>query len=164
MLVNKKIFQLRSLTETDRESVRQFMAEHWGSATMVVHGISYDMPSLPGFLAYSQDEWLGLLTYHMQDGMCEIVSLDSLREGYGIGTALIEEARTVARQSGYQRIWLITTNDNLHALRFYQRRGFTLVALYREAVTAARKVKPEIPLIGDNGIPLRDEIELELLL
>ena len=61
------------------------------------------------------------------------------------------------------RLWLITTNDNTDALRFYLRRGFVLVAVHRDAVTYARQsIKPELPLVGYHQIPLRDEIELEL--
>jgi RimJ/RimL family protein N-acetyltransferase len=72
--------------------------------------------------------------------------------------------KEVARQHGCQRVWLITTNDNLNALRFYQKRGFELVAVHRRAIDEARKIKPEIPLIGEYGIPIRDEIELEIAL
>jgi hypothetical protein len=62
-------------------------------------------------------------------------------------------------------LWLISTNDNLNALKFYQKRGFSLVKLYKNAVNETRKkIKPEIPLIGENGIPIRDEVELEILL
>jgi hypothetical protein len=57
---------------------------------------------------------------------------------------------------------VITTNDNLDALRFYQRRGFRLAALHRGAVDDSRaRLKPQIPPIGDHGIKLRDELELE---
>lgn len=59
------------------------------------------------------------------------------------------------------RIWLITTNDNLNALGFYQKRGFRIKAVYPGAVDEARRIKPEIPLAASNGIPIRDEIELE---
>jgi hypothetical protein len=69
-----------------------------------------------------------------------------------------------ARKRNCWRVFLITTNDNLNALGFYQKRGFELVAIHRGAVNESRKVKPSIPLIGDNNIPLRDEIELELVL
>lgn len=58
----------------------------------------------------------------------------------------------------------LSPDDNLNALRFYQKRGFVLVAIYRNALDIARKLKPEIPLIGNDGIPLRDEIELEMIL
>jgi RimJ/RimL family protein N-acetyltransferase len=66
--------------------------------------------------------------------------------------------------AGVGRVWLITTNDNTAALRFYQRLGFDLVALHRDAVDAARSIKPSIPLVGNDGIPIRHELELELRL
>jgi GNAT superfamily N-acetyltransferase len=95
---------------------------------------------------------------------CEITSLDSLQAGRGIGTQLIDEVILEARKRNCHRLFLITTNDNLNALGFYQRREFELSALYRGAVNETRKSKPSIPLIGENRIPLRDEIELELLI
>ncbi len=81
-----------------------------------------------------------------------------------IGTALIDAVKDVATMAHCKRLWLITANDNMAALRFYQKRGFLLVAVYRNAVEQSRRLKPEIPLVGIDGIPLRDEIELELLL
>jgi hypothetical protein len=58
---------------------------------------------------------------------------------------------------------VITTNDNVDALRFYQRRGFRLAALHQGAVDDSRaRLKPEIPEIGEHRIPLRDELDLEL--
>jgi hypothetical protein len=59
-------------------------------------------------------------------------------------------------------LWLVTTNDNTHALRFYHRLGFRLAALHPGAVEAARRLKPEIPLLGLDEIPIRDELELEI--
>jgi GNAT superfamily N-acetyltransferase len=109
------------------------------------------------------DETVGLVTYVIAEASCEIVSLDSLHPSSGIGTALIEAVKAKARQSGCNRIWLITTNDNLNALRFYQKRGFVLVAINRNAIEFTRKLKP-VPLIGADGIPIRDEIELEMIL
>ena len=94
----------------------------------------------------------------------EIVSIDSTHPGRGVGTALIEAVKKEARRQGCRRLWLITTNDNLNALRFYQKRGFALVAVHRNAIEISRRLKPEIPLTGHDGIPLRDEIELETLL
>jgi Acetyltransferase (GNAT) family len=75
---------------------------------------------------------------------------------------LIEAAAQLARRQGCTRLWVITTNDNVDALRFYQRRGFCLVRVHRGAVDRSRAtLKPEIPAAGAYGIPLRDEIELE---
>ena len=95
---------------------------------------------------------------------CEIVSLDSLVSGIGIGSALVAAAQAMARSAGCRRLWLITTNDNLAALRFYQKRGFRLVAVHVGAVDGARRLKPEIPAVGLDGIALHDELELEFVL
>lgn len=81
----------------------------------------------------------------------------------GIGTALLRTVEKVGQKLKLKKIRLITTNDNVDALRFYQKRGFSIVAIHRNALEFSRKLKPEIPLIGNYGIPLRDEIELEKL-
>jgi hypothetical protein len=65
-----------------------------------------------------------------------------------------------ARKHGSRNIWMVTSNDNLDALRFYQRRGYRLVTVHAGAIDMARRLKPSIPPIGNHGIPLRDEIEL----
>jgi ribosomal protein S18 acetylase RimI-like enzyme len=92
------------------------------------------------------------------------VTLDAFAERRGVGSALLEDVASLARRRRCRRLWLITTNDNLNALRFYQRRGLRLVAVRPGAVVEARKLKPEIPTMGAEGIPIRDEIELELAL
>jgi ribosomal protein S18 acetylase RimI-like enzyme len=107
---------------------------------------------------------VGLITYRMDEHGCMIGSLDSLQQSKGIGSALIEAVEDVARQAGCKRIWLITTNDNLNALRFYQKRGFVLAEVRLNVMQKLRQVKPEIPLTGFDGIPIRDEIELERIL
>ena len=154
----------RLLTGGDLPRLRQLWAEHWGGGFMVAHGAIIRPEQLEGFVLEDGREWVGLVTFLIADADCEITSLDSLREGKGIGTALIGKVLEEARARKCRRVFLITTNDNLHALGFYQRRGFELVAVHRGAVNEARKIKPSIPLIGDNGIPLRDEIELEMTL
>ena len=114
-------------------------------------------------MAVRVGERVGLITYHIEQESCEIVTLNSVQGSMGVGTALIDVVRYVARYSGCRRLWLVTTNDNLNALRFYQKRGFVLVAVHRNALEVSRKLKPEIPLVGMDGIPLRDEIELEMI-
>jgi RimJ/RimL family protein N-acetyltransferase len=91
-------------------------------------------------------------------------SLHSVEQGSGVGSALIEAVKKAAIAARCKRMWLITTNDNTAAMRFYQKRGFVLVAVHRNALERSRKLKPEIPLVGMDGIPLRDEIELEMIL
>jgi GNAT superfamily N-acetyltransferase len=155
---------VRCITSEDLPRLRQFWIEHWGGETMIAHGKVYHPEQLDGFAAAEKDQWIGLITFSLSNKELEVTSLDSLREGQGIGAALINKVVDEARANNCQRIFLITTNDNLHALGFYQRRGFELVKIYRGAVNESRKLKPGIPLIGENSIPLRDEIELELSL
>jgi N-acetylglutamate synthase-like GNAT family acetyltransferase len=107
---------------------------------------------------------LGLVTYRLDRTECEVITLDCNLENHGVGTALLETVVSEAQAVGCVRLWLITTNDNLKALGFYQKRGFELVEVRRNAVDRSREIKPQIPLVGDNGIPVRDEIELEIYL
>jgi len=154
----------RRLTRDDLPRLRQFWVEHWGSEEMITRGNIYRPEQLDGFVIEDGKEWIGLLTFFVTDNECEVTSLDSLCEGQGIGTKLMETVVDEARKQGWKRVFLITTNDNMHALRFYQKRGFELVAVHRGAVNESRKLKPSIPLTGFDDIPLRDEIELEIIL
>ena len=153
---------LRRLALDDLPRLRRFWIEHWGGEEMITRGHVFRPEQLEGFIVEDGEEWVGLLTFLIKDGECEVTSLDSLREGLGIGSKLLEQAIEEARVRGCKRLFLITTNDNLNALGFYQKRGFEITAIYRGAVNASRKIKPGIPLVGYNNIPLRDEIELEI--
>jgi len=155
-------FTLRPATDSDRPFLRQFMLEHWGGDMMLAHGETFYPAEHPAFIAESDGQAAGVITYWFRNGECEVTSLESLRREQGIGTALMNAVIAEAKKEGCRRLWLITTNDNLNALRFYQKRGLRLAALYPGAVNESRKLKPQISLIGENGIPLRDELELEL--
>ena len=155
--------RIRRLSSSDVPRLRQFLIEHWGGDEMITRGQVHRTAQLEGFVAEDGEEWIGLLTFFVRDGECEVISLDSLSEGQGIGSKLLEKVIEEARRRGCKRLFLITTNDNLNALGFYQKRGFEIAAIYRGAVNESRKIKPGIPLVGLNNIPLRDEIELEIL-
>jgi len=167
-----RVYVLTMLSPVDRYWVKEFLIRHWGSNRIVSRGIIHVADQLPGFAAvattkienYAAGDLLGLVTYHIQNNQCEIVSIDSLLEGIGIGTQLIQAVEIAAREHGCVRLWLITTNDNTQALRFYQKRNFHLVAVHRGAIEISRQLKPEIPLLGIDDIPIRDEIELEKFL
>lgn len=152
---------IRHLAEADRPRLRDFWIDHWGGDAMIVHGETIRYDQVQGLI---YGGWTGLLTYIIRGDECEIVSLNSLQEGIGIGTSLIAEVIKEAKAKGCRRIVLTTTNDNLHALGFYQRHGFSLSAIRPGAINETRKIKPSIPLIGENHIPLRDEIELKMSL
>jgi GNAT superfamily N-acetyltransferase len=152
--------RVRPVGEGDRPTVAWLMTELWGSQVQVVHGTMFRPADLPGLIAERSGRLTGLLTYTLSRGVMEIVTLNAIERRAGVGTLLMETAAADARQQGCHEIRLTTTNDNLDALRFYQRRGLRLVALRPGAVDRARLDKPEIPRVGDYGIPLRDEIDL----
>ena len=155
---------VRPVRAEDRDWIRRFVAERWGAEVVVARGVLYRPHELAGIVAEGDGGPIGLLTNQISGDACEIVTLDSVRPSMGVGTALLEAVKDAARAAGCRRLWLVTTNDNLEALRFYQKRGFVLAAVHRNAVAAARRLKPEISRTGAHGIPIRDEIELELLL
>jgi RimJ/RimL family protein N-acetyltransferase len=158
------ILEIRPITDEDRSWVQQFTIKHWGGSIMITPGGTYYPHTLPGFIAIAGEERVGLLTYSVSHDSCEIVTLNSERQGTGIGTRLVAAAKQAAHDAHCRRLWLVTTNDNLNALRFYQKRGFRLVAVHRNTVDAARQQKPQIPYYGNDQIPLHDEIELEMML
>jgi ribosomal protein S18 acetylase RimI-like enzyme len=155
---------VQRIMPANRPFLRQIAAERWGSPEIVVHGQTYHVDDLDGYIVEAAGGCAGVVTFVITDDECEIVTLDSLMERQGIGSALLEKAIEVARAAECRRVWLVTTNDNVAALGFYQRRGFRIVALYAGAVDNARQVKPNIPTRSDDGIEIHDEIELELRL
>ena len=153
-----------AITDLNRQKINGFIRDHWFTTEMVILGEIVDMTVVEGIAAMDGDEIVGLITYRVSGDTCEITSLDSLREGQGNGTALLEQVIAIAREMNCLKVSLITTNDNIHAIQFYQKRGFDLVRLHKDSIQQARVLKPEIPLIGSNGIPITDELEFEMLL
>jgi ribosomal protein S18 acetylase RimI-like enzyme len=153
---------VRALTDGDRDWVERLLVERWGDSVVVGRGKVWEPAKLPGFAAFEGDECLGLVTYEVDGEAYEIVTIDALREGVGIGTALLEAVVDVARAASCSRIQLLTTNNNLRALAFYQKRGFRLVAVVPGAIDEERKAKPSIPEVDRAGLPIRDELHLEL--
>ena len=156
--------RIRPFTKEYKTWATALLTGHWGSARIVSRGRVYQADELPGFVAVEKDKPTGLLTYKISGKECEITTMNSLVEGKGAGSALVEAVKKSAGEAGCKRLWLITTNDNTHALHFWQKRGFFIKAIHVNALEKSRKLKPEIPRIGNDGIPLRDEIELEMKL
>jgi len=156
--------EIRPLNVDDRDFVAHVLIQHWASTRIVTRGVVHQADELPGFIAVEGGERIGLAVYRIDGEECEIITLNSLVQAKGVGTALIESVKNVAASAGCTRIWLVTTNDNMRALSFYQKRGFVFAAVYPNALEQSRRLKPEIPEIGIDGIPLRDEIELEMRL
>ena len=152
---------VRAKQAADQPWVEAALRRWWGSRHVIVHGQEFDAALLPALIAGDNR---GLLTYAVAPPRAEIVTLNTLQPWQGIGTALIEALAVELRASGGHEIRLTMTNDNLDALRFYQRRGFRIAAIRPGAVDAARRIKPTIPLVGNYGIARHDEIELLYLL
>lgn len=153
---------VRPAVKSNLAWMRTVWQERWGTDHVVVHGEVFHLADLKGLVALRHDMPIGLVTLNKLKDACEIVTLDALEPGKGIGSCLLAAAVSWAREQGCMRIKLTTTNDNMHALRFYQKKGFRLHALRRGAVDAARKIKPQIPIVGISGIPIHDEIDLDM--
>jgi ribosomal protein S18 acetylase RimI-like enzyme len=157
------VIEIRPASEVDPEELRQHVLEAWHAESVVAHDEVMYPARHRGFVALRDGQIVGHVTYRGQGERCEIVSIDAQPKHAGIGSLLMDAAVAAARAEGYQAVWLTTTNDNLDAIRFYQRRGFRISALRPGAVDRAReRLKPEIPVVGSYGIRMSDELDLVL--
>jgi ribosomal protein S18 acetylase RimI-like enzyme len=151
---------IREYQESDRGWAEAFLNDQFGGALQARRGELIDVLALPGFVAERNGQPVGVVTYRREGNECELAFIAALERHEGVGTSLLEALLEAVAEC--ERIWLVTTNDNLDALRFYQRRGFALSALRPGAVDESRRrLKPQISTVGEFGIPLRDELELE---
>ena len=160
-MVNMRLLPISDLY---REEVNRILFQEWHCPPSISKGRIIDTTRLEGFLCLEEDRIIGVVTYHIQAFACEIVTLNSFQENRGIGTKLIHLVMEAARANGCNRLWLITTNDDINAIRFYQKKGFDLVAAHINAMEVSRKLKPDIPLIGMDGIPIKHELEFEIII
>ena len=154
--------EIRPLGSDDASWVRQFSLQEFNATRVVSRGELHQVDLLPGFVALLNNVPSGLLTYRVAHDEMEVVTLNAAIPGQGLGSRLLDAARNQAVALGCRRLWLITTNDNTPAMRFYQRQGLRLAAVHHNAVVESRRIKPEIPDLGVDGQPIRDEVEFEL--
>ncbi len=157
-------FIIREISSSDREYIFSRISESWGSCLVASKGRLHDTRLLKGFVASSGKSIKGVVIYRVENSDCEIVVLNSFAESKGIGKALVLQILKTAKTERCRRVWLITTNDNTKAIRFYQKNGFEMKALHKDAINLSRKLKPEIPWTGNDGIPIKHEIEFEKIL
>ncbi|MFB5089586.1 GNAT family N-acetyltransferase [Psychrobacillus sp. PGGUH221] len=155
---------IKEITIENREKIVSFFKANWGSPEMVISTGIYQCDTLNGLIFEENNQIIGLVTYVIKDDEIEVISLDSLQEGKGIGTSLMKKIENIAKQKKLQVVSLVTTNDNLNALKFYQKRGYRITTVIPNGVNKARNLKPSIPLIGNEGIPLNDELILKKIL
>ncbi len=160
----KMKFKIKKTTDKDKEWLLEIV-RGWGADFIVSRGRKIYPTEIESY--YAEDDSgkkLGLISFEITGDQCEIVTLDAFEKFKGVGTVLLKEVVDEVRQRGCKRIWLVTLNDNLDAIRFYQKRGFTIAAVHVNALKRSREIKPQIATIGQYGIPLRDELEFEMLL
>jgi GNAT superfamily N-acetyltransferase len=152
------------LLEADIPWAAEIQRASWGATTVARRGELVDLDGLPGFVGFLDGERSGLSTYAIRGDSCEVVTMWSRIEGRGVGRALLDAVRGAAAGAGCRRLWLVTTNNNVRALKIYQRYGMDIVAFYYGAVELSRQAKPSIPRHDGLGIPIAHELELELRL
>ena len=156
--------RVRDLRLDERAWVQALLSARWHGPRIVTRGVVHEATTLPGVVAERHGERVGLATYRIADGACELITLDALEPRRGIGRALLEAVQTRARARAATRLWLVTTNDNQPAIDFYTHCGLAQVAIHRGAASLARRLKPSIPEVAPNGIPIEDEVEYEVRL
>ena len=156
--------EIRALESDHRNTVDGYVRCLWGGPMCAAMGTVYDTRALPGFVAVEEDALLGAALYRETAEGLEVSALFSLVEGQGVGRKLLDAVINEASRRSLSRVWLITTNDNTRAIRFYQRYGFRLKAVHIGAVNESRRLKPSIPLTGEDGIPIEHAFEFEITL
>lgn len=154
--------EIRPAEQASAEDLRRFLVDVWHAETVVAHGERMAPAQLPGFVALDGGQIVGHASYRIAAESCELVSIAAEPRLAGVGSRLLDGVIAAARAAGCRSVWLTTTNDNVDALRFYQRRAFRLARLRVGAMDEARAtLKPELPVMGSHGIPMRDELDLE---
>lgn len=147
---------IAKISDTNRAAATDYFVKRWYSDAMVISSGVYHIKELRGFIYTANSRIQGMITYDEKE-VFEIISLDSSVENQGIGASLVAEIEKLS-STKQKNLYLVTTNDNLNALKFWQKRGFRITGIQPGAVDKVRKKKSSIPIIGDFGIPLHDEI------
>lgn len=157
---DRSTIEIRRSEASDYEWLIQSHTDEWGSPLIERTGEFLDAMELDSIVVIDNGERVGLATLLHTDGETEIVTIKSFDKYRGIGSEMLHWIEADAFSRGSETLKVFTTNDNLDAIRFYQRRGFRLERIWKDSITEARKIKTMIPLEGSFGIPLCDEIEL----
>lgn len=155
---------IRPLQDSDTDWAKALVSHHFGSEQVVSRGVIHNALSLDGLVAEADHARIGLLQYRLDHDGCEVVTLISVKPRQGIARNQLAKLEVVARARGCRKLWLVTTNNNISAIRAYRALGWREVAVHRGAVREARALKPELPEFNEKGTPIEDEIEFELVL
>lgn len=155
---------VREKNDNDKDLINSELKDLWGSEVLITPGGVYkDVNNLDGIIVENEGKFAGMILFNIQKGEMEIVEIHVKITGLGIGSQLVQKAKTIASKGKLKRLWVSTSNDNGEALKFYQEKGFSVVNIYLGFMDEVRKLKPQLPKIGMDGIPLMHQIELEIL-
>lgn len=149
---------IRPTEDRDHAAVHQLLTDRWTAPEIMLDNEMVDASRLPGYVAFDGDRLVGLVTLIKREDEWEILTLDSINRWGGVGSQLLDAVVTEARSTQVPRLTVRTSNDNLDAFRFYQRRGFRLERIGQGVIDRERDLKPAIPLRGDYGIEIHDEV------
>lgn len=156
---------IEPLSDVDRPWAERLISRYFVSPQIVSRGRLHDVRGLPGLVAVDNGLPCGVLVYDPADPPnWEVLVLLAEPSRRGTGRLLLQAIVGQARTAGCKRLWLTTTNDNGSAIAFYQSSGWQMAAVHEGAMAEARRIKPDIPELADDGTPITDEIEFELLL
>jgi ribosomal protein S18 acetylase RimI-like enzyme len=163
-LVNesKPAFEIRPMT--DRTALEEMLRLRWSDGTIFVRGRLLGPPDVEAFGAYLNDRLQGIVTWRVEEGTLYLLTMNNITDRRGVSTALVRAVMAMGREKGFKFMRALLTNDNWPGFRFYQKRGFRLVGVHTGVVDMMRQIKPSIPEKGVDGIPMRDELELEIVL
>ncbi len=156
--------KIRKINSKEQTWLKETMTREWGGEPLLIRGVKFYPSSMESLIAVEGEKIMGFMTYEIRSPICEIIAFEVYEKFNGLGTLMLEEMKKFAQSQNCTKLYLMTTNDNLDALRFYQKRGFQISGIHLDSVKNSRKLKPTISEFGDYGIAVRDEIDLEQLI
>ncbi|MGW5369303.1 GNAT family N-acetyltransferase [Streptomyces sp. NPDC004009] len=153
---------IKRIATSDWPVLLPLLTERWGAPFIIKHHTRFQLDGVSGLMAIRDDAVLGLLTWVDSGSEAELLTLDALTRRLGVGGSLLDAFMEDARPAGFRRVLATVTNDQLTGMKLLQRRGFRIDTVRRGAVDAARKVKPQIPDVGEAGIAVHDELDLSI--
>ena len=110
------MLEIRERRPDDEAAVAAFLDDR-NALRSARKGELVDALAHPALVAEEDGRPAGVLhTYIVTGTACEVHTLHAATRGRGVGSALIDAVVELARARGCDRLWLITTNDNVDAV------------------------------------------------
>ena len=157
------MIELRNATHEDWQWLLA-ESEPIGGAQIVSNGVLHTLSDHNAIVALSEDQRVGFAVYRLDLPEAELLAIRAVQQWGGVGTMLIQNVERRVKAKGAQKLWLCTTNDNISAIQFYQRRGYRFRALHAGEFQNVLKIKgfdADTPVVGQNRIVIRDELVFE---